>query len=149
MRKIQSASDFDIRGAQTFGVLVDFEFNFGAFLQRAVALRLDGRVMHENVFAAIFLFDKAEAFGVIEPFNGAFSHNNLSTFFDCRELDASLNGSPKCSEVLLRGAALQDDKFEFFGLSNLQSKIPSKIFRPTFDELSNAGLNIQHRAHVR
>ena len=34
--------------------------------------------MNEDIFAAIFLFDKAEAFGVIEPFNGAFSHNYLS-----------------------------------------------------------------------
>ncbi len=64
--------------SQSFRALFDFEFHLGAFLQGAVAFRLDGGVVHENILPAGGL-NKSKPFIRIEPLYGAFlSHEIIS-----------------------------------------------------------------------
>ena len=56
----------NVFGLQALGALGDAELYSLAFLQALESARLDGREMHENVFARLAA-DKAVALGVIEP----------------------------------------------------------------------------------
>ncbi len=46
--------------------------------QRSVSIHLDGRVVREDILAATDWTDKAEAFGIIEPFNSTRLHASTS-----------------------------------------------------------------------
>jgi hypothetical protein len=56
----------NVFGLQALGALGDIELHGLAFLQALESASLDGREMHENVFASLTA-DKAVPFGVIEP----------------------------------------------------------------------------------
>ena len=64
----------DVRSLQALGALGDFEFNRLAFVQRLVAIRLDGGEMDENVLAGLAL-DEPKTLAGIEPLHcSLFSH---------------------------------------------------------------------------
>ena len=54
--------------------------------QRSVAIHLDGRVVREDILAATDWTDKAEAFGIIEPFNSTRLHASTSLARQSNEL---------------------------------------------------------------
>ena len=56
-----------ILGRRTLLSLYDVELDAVAFAQRAEAVGLDRRLVHEAVFLPVFPRDEAEAFLVIEP----------------------------------------------------------------------------------
>src|SRR5215469_14989823 len=58
---------------KSFGTFRDIELYTLAFLQAAEAAALNGRKMHENVFA-ILTADKAVAFGVVKPLHCSCFH---------------------------------------------------------------------------
>src|SRR5579871_1707961 len=66
-----------VLGLQTFGALLDLEFNLRAFIQTAVPVGLDGREMHKHVVTAGTL-DKSVALCGIKPFHNAFSFTYYS-----------------------------------------------------------------------
>ena len=55
-----------VLGLQSFRTLLDFELNRLAFIQRAVAVRLNGREVNEDIFATLTL-DEAVTLRGIEP----------------------------------------------------------------------------------
>ena len=61
---------YDVGGLIALGTLDDFKFHRRAFLQVTVTVTLDGRVVHENVFATLAL-DEPVPFRGIEPLDGA------------------------------------------------------------------------------
>src|SRR5262245_60480327 len=62
----------DVAGLQAFGAAPDGKLDGLAFLQRAIAVGLDGGVMDENILST-FLGQKAVPFGGIEPLDGAYN----------------------------------------------------------------------------
>jgi len=64
------AGFFYIGGLGAFRSLDNFKFDRVSFLQRAVTVPDDGRVMNKDI-GAIIASDEPIAFGVIEPFHDA------------------------------------------------------------------------------
>jgi hypothetical protein len=62
-----------VLGLETLGTLHDVELHCLAFLQAAEAIRLNGRKMHEHVFA-ILPADEAVSFGVVKPLHCSLFH---------------------------------------------------------------------------
>src|SRR5271156_1930312 len=56
----------DVLGLKALGALLNFEFHRLAFVERLVALGLDRREMHEDVFAGLAL-DETKTLGRVEP----------------------------------------------------------------------------------
>src|SRR5690606_12129743 len=54
--------------------LLDLVADALAFLQAAESLRIDRRIVHEHVGAAVLGRDEAETLGVVEPLHGAVLH---------------------------------------------------------------------------
>src|SRR3954469_12934992 len=59
---------------RALGTLRDVELDLLVLVQGLVPLALDGRVVHEDVVAAVLLCDEAEALLGVEPLHGALSH---------------------------------------------------------------------------
>src|SRR3954454_1115558 len=57
--------------------LRDVELDLLVLVQGLVALALNGRVVHEDVVAAVLLRNEAEALLGVEPLDGALSHARL------------------------------------------------------------------------
>ncbi len=66
-------NSLNVFGLQALGALGDTELHRLALLQALESARLDGRKMHENVFARLAA-DKAVALGVIEPLHCSLFH---------------------------------------------------------------------------
>src|SRR6478736_8148933 len=64
----------DVLRLRALRPLGDVELDLLVLVQRLVALRLDGRVVNEDVVAAVLLGDEAEALLSVEPLHGALSH---------------------------------------------------------------------------
>src|SRR3954447_2296926 len=62
---------------RTLRALRDVELDLLVLVQGLVALALDGRVVHEDVVAAVLLRNEAEALLGVEPLDGALSHARL------------------------------------------------------------------------
>src|SRR5260370_42564918 len=71
------ANVLSLRALRTLG---DVELDLLVLVQRLVTLRLDRRVVHENVVAAVLLRDEAETLLGVEPLHGALSHCSLLLF---------------------------------------------------------------------
>src|SRR6185369_8534975 len=67
---VRELSNGDVRGLQALGALDHVELHGCTLGQRAEALRLDRREMHENVFATLG-GDEAEALRIVEPLDCA------------------------------------------------------------------------------
>src|SRR5687768_730955 len=65
----------DVLRLGALGALGDVELDLLVLVQRLVAVGLDGRVVHEDVVAAVLLRDEAETLLGVEPLNGALSHD--------------------------------------------------------------------------
>src|ERR1700712_4815388 len=63
---------------RALGTLRDVELDLLVLVEGLVALRLDGRVVNEDVIAAVLLGDEAEALLGVEPLNCALSHAGCS-----------------------------------------------------------------------
>src|SRR5690242_19659042 len=61
----------DVGRLQTLGALGHLELHLGAFIQRAVALRLDSREVHKYVLP-VFSLNKSVALGCVEPLHRTF-----------------------------------------------------------------------------
>ena len=61
----------DVVGLGPLLALHDLKFDWVALLQALITFAMDGAVVHEHI-RTILSTDKAEAFGIIEPFNGSF-----------------------------------------------------------------------------
>src|SRR5512135_3689959 len=61
----------DVRGLQAFRALLDLEFHRVPFIQRAVAIGLDGGEVDEHV-SSRFPLDEAVPLGCVEPLYGSF-----------------------------------------------------------------------------
>src|SRR4051812_10245699 len=66
-----------VRGMQSLLAGVDLELHELAFGERLEAIHLDGRKVHEHIFAA-FLFDESVAFCVVEPLHFTLGHATAS-----------------------------------------------------------------------
>src|SRR4051794_21517147 len=62
---------------RALGALRDVELDLLVLVQGLVALALDGRVVHEDVVAAVLLRNEAEALLGVEPLDSALSHAHL------------------------------------------------------------------------
>src|SRR5262250_1614749 len=67
-RRCRSAELLDLRRARALLAVDDLELDAGALGERAVAVALDVRVVHEQV-ATVLGRDEAEALRVVEPLN--------------------------------------------------------------------------------
>jgi hypothetical protein len=65
---------------RTFGSLGDVELDSLAVLERAIAARLDLRMVNEHIFCAAIRSDKAKALIAVEPLDGSLCHLLLSLF---------------------------------------------------------------------
>src|SRR5918997_1474761 len=70
----------DLLRLRTLGSLGDLELDPLGLLERAVSLRLDRRVVHEDVGATAVLCDEAEALLRVEPLHRTLRHADPSTF---------------------------------------------------------------------
>src|SRR5690606_22462588 len=61
---------------RTLRTLGDFILDALAFLETAKALRIDRRVVHEDIGAAVFRRDESESLGVVEPLHCAVLHDS-------------------------------------------------------------------------
>src|SRR3954451_13372152 len=68
----------DVLRLRALRALRDVELDLLVLVQGLVALGLDGRVVHEDVVAAVLLRDEAEALLGVEPLHGALSHCSLT-----------------------------------------------------------------------
>src|SRR3954471_24068365 len=64
----------DVLRLRALRALGDVELDLLVLVQGLVTLGLDGRVVHEDVVAAVLLGDEAEALLRVEPHNSALSH---------------------------------------------------------------------------
>jgi len=64
---------------QALGSLFHFELYRLAFLQAAETVRLDGRKMHENIFAALAR-DESETLGIVKPLHCSLFHDESNSF---------------------------------------------------------------------
>ena len=60
----------DVLCLQALGALADFEFHSLALIQAPVSFRLNGRVMHENILAALAL-NESETLAGIKPLHSS------------------------------------------------------------------------------
>src|SRR4051794_41325059 len=67
----------DVLRLRALRALRDVELDLLVLVEGLVALRLDGRVVHEDVVAAVLLRNEAEALLGVEPLDGALSHARL------------------------------------------------------------------------
>src|SRR5690606_23915015 len=65
----------DVLRLRALRTLRDVELDLLVLVQRAVAARLDGRVVGEHVSAAVLGGDEAEALLSVEPLHGSNSHS--------------------------------------------------------------------------
>jgi hypothetical protein len=66
-------------GLETLGPASNFKFNRLAFVQRFVPVALNGREMHEYIFAGLAL-DESKALAGVKPFYGSlFFHGSSSS----------------------------------------------------------------------
>src|SRR5882757_5381055 len=65
---------------RTLRALRDVELDLLVLVERLVAIGLNGRVVNEDVVAAVLLGDEAEALLGVEPLNGALSHAGNSPY---------------------------------------------------------------------
>jgi hypothetical protein len=76
----------DFFGLQALGTLRHQEFDVRAFIEAAIAARLDRRVMHKDILAALAL-DEAKTFGRIEPLHYTFFFfSHIQMYLFCFEL---------------------------------------------------------------
>src|SRR5215210_616621 len=68
----------DVDGLRALVALLGFVLDARALGERAVAVRLDARVVHEEVLRALVRRDEAEALLVAEPLHGACCHLSSS-----------------------------------------------------------------------
>src|SRR3972149_3619512 len=64
------------RGLRTLGALRNFEFHLISLFQRFKPLRLNGRVMNEDILTTCH-FDKPKPLLIVEPLDSTFRHCNL------------------------------------------------------------------------
>jgi hypothetical protein len=64
----------DVLGLQAFGPFYDIELDRLAFLKRTKSLALDGRMMHEHVFA-VSAAKEAESLCIVKPFYCSLFHD--------------------------------------------------------------------------
>src|SRR5262249_22321626 len=64
----------DVLRLRALRALGDVELDLLVLVEGLVALGLDGRVVHEDVVAAVLLRDEAETLLGVEPLHGALSH---------------------------------------------------------------------------
>lgn len=72
---IRRLDSLDVHCLGTLGALLDVEGNLLVLFEGAVARGVDCRVVSENVLAAIFRGDEAEALFSVKPLDGTCSHN--------------------------------------------------------------------------
>jgi len=66
----------DVSGLEAFGTLGEVELDGLALIQAAVSVFLDGREMHEHIFARRTL-DESVALGSVKPLDSTFLSHNL------------------------------------------------------------------------
>ncbi len=79
LAKTVGLESLNVFGLQSLGAFRDGELDRLTLLQALEATGLDGREMHENVFASLTA-DKAVALGVIEPFYCSLFHSDWVLF---------------------------------------------------------------------
>ena len=97
----------NVFGLQALGALGDAELYRLALLEALESARLDGREMHENVFARLTA-DKAVALGIIEPLYCSLFHVCL---YSCSFVIVTLEGFGRtcAGDLLLRRELLKTD----------------------------------------
>ena len=78
---------FNVLGLQTFRSFGHVKLDLLSFLQAAEAACLNGREMHENIFARLTV-DEAETFGIVKPLHCSLFHVLLFSFLNSRSGDA-------------------------------------------------------------
>jgi hypothetical protein len=76
----------DFVGLRSLGALDDIELYLIAFLERLIAIELNGGVMNEDIRAALAT-QKAKAFRVIEPLNFTFVLCHVRSLLICSFYD--------------------------------------------------------------
>jgi hypothetical protein len=89
----------DVRRLQALRAALDLELDFLAFLERLEAAHLDRGVMREQIFAAFGRGDEAEAFGVVEPLDGAGCHVQLLPMLNAATIPGATKPGMTIKEV--------------------------------------------------
>ena len=85
----------DVRGLQALRPASDFEFDRLPFIERLVALRLNGGEVDENVLAALAL-DEPKALAGVEPlYCSLFFHGTSFSFFKLFDASRPIPRSPQ------------------------------------------------------
>src|SRR3569833_275770 len=130
---------------RALGALRDVELDLLVLVQGLVALRLDGRVVHEDVVAAVLLRNEAETLLGVEPLNGALSHAGKSPYWgERRHFGASSRMR------VIRRPASQEKKRRWITNSNhvgvLLELASAGMTLPTHSPLSRGGVRPFGRA---
>ena len=103
----------DLLGLQSLRSALDNEAHAGALIERSIPRRLDGRVMHKDILAAVAL-DKPEAFGGVEPFDSSCFFHNLTSL----EFLAIKNPPPRRNPVNAKATSGLPEGEEFLKASS-------------------------------
>src|SRR6478609_9615832 len=101
----------DVLRLRALRALGDVELDLLVLVQRLVAVGLDGRVVHEDVVAAVLLRNEAETLLGVEPLHGALSHV-LGTPVIGNEKPSRRRLRIKCGDTSLRLTSWKGPKME-------------------------------------
>ena len=68
------ANHANVRSLQALGPLLDFKLHLLTFSDGAKAVRLDGGVVNENIFAATVLSNETKALRIVKPLHSTSCH---------------------------------------------------------------------------
>src|SRR6476646_1608095 len=90
----------DVLRLRALRALGDVELDLLVLVQRLVAVGLDGRVVHEDVVAAVLLRNEAETLLGVEPLHGALSHVLVTPVIGTRVVTSTTR--TRCSATSFR-----------------------------------------------
>jgi hypothetical protein len=90
----------DVLRLGALGTLGDVELDLLVLVEGLVALRLDRRVVHEDVVAAVLLRNEAETLLGVEPLHGALSHVLVTPVIGTRVVTSTTR--TRCSATSFR-----------------------------------------------
>src|SRR5690625_3154587 len=73
--RFSRCGDYDVAGLGALLAFADFEFDFVAFVEVAVAFTLDGGEVHEQIGTAVVLRNETVTFFTVEPLYFACRHS--------------------------------------------------------------------------
>jgi hypothetical protein len=102
VQKLRELNSLNVFSLQSLGSLGHVELDALAFLKALEAARLDGRKVHEDIFA-IFAADESKSLSIVEPLN--------CSLFHCVDFPFSINCYAEgIGEKLWQGLAVEGER---------------------------------------